>query len=167
MRNSSNSKPEGKIIDFKEAGEAIVEKVVEGWYLGNRECDNDLIESSRKKLERWKDIFPIAKYFAGIVKIQLRDDRLEENITNVFQALEVLLNESEFNPGQLLKSCREMLLHLSEREKFFECNYEMPLIPTLEEVKQVVAEINRRGIQKQLLAELFAYIEAFQGGEYD
>jgi hypothetical protein len=148
----------GEIIVF---GKAVVDRALVDWLKGNREQDKGLIEKASERLDMYKEIYPIAKYFGGIAKIQLRDDGLEENLANVFQVLEQLLDGSELDSGQLLRSCREMLHYLSTEDEFFRCNYEMPLVPTLEEIKQVVVEINTKGIEKPLLAEAYAYIDAY------
>lgn len=141
----------------------LVDKAVKAWYKGNRENNPDLIVEARCQLEHYKDIDLVAKYFAGAANLQLRDDDTEKHLTDVFEALEELLKSSRFDQEQLLKSCSEMLQFLTEVDELFLDNYEIPHVPTLEEVLQVLSEINKRGLDKGMLAEFYSYLNAYLG----
>lgn len=141
----------------------LVDKAVKAWYKGNRENNPDLIVEARRQLEHYKYIDLVAKYFAGAANLQLRDDNTEKHLIDILEALEELLKSSRLDQEQLLKSAREILKFLTEIDELFPDNYAMPHVPTLEEVLQVLSELNKRGLDKGMLAEFYSYLNAYLG----
>ncbi len=157
MENSNNRDKKGEIIVF---GEAVVENAIKKWLRGNRERNLKLIESAKEQLDMYGGVYPIANYFSGVAKIQLRDDDLEEALKQVFGAMQLLLNDTKFGDLKVLKSCREMLYFLAKEDDYFAFE-SSPAKTSLEELKEIIADINKTGPSKELLSKAFAHMDAF------
>ncbi|MBA4337120.1 hypothetical protein C0416_05125 [bacterium] len=141
-----------EIIIFEKA---VIGKALSIWKKGNMEKDDTAIRMASGRFEMMKDINPLAKYFGGVAKIQLRDGDLEKNLIDVFQSMDVIMQQSDADFDYLFRACKQMLYHLSSDDGFFDFDFVASSESTLDEVKKIISEINANGPQKKLLAKLY------------
>lgn len=160
MENNSEKKGDGKIIVF---GKEVVDSAVEKWFRGNELNDEQLIEESSRQLEMYKTVFPIAQYFSAMAQIQLRNDKLVFHLKDLFEALELLLDNSELKNVALLRSCRELMRFLAEQDKLFPLSDYRPEEVSIGTVKNTLAIINKHGLNQALFVALYEQISALLG----
>ncbi|MBD3156498.1 hypothetical protein GF369_01590 [Candidatus Peregrinibacteria bacterium] len=160
MEKKSDNPEKGKIILF---GKEVVENAVEKWNRGNEIGDERLIEESSRQLKLYEEIFPIAQYFSAIAHIQLWNDTLVPRLQELFEALEILLNNSEVKNSTLLRSCREVMYFLAEQDRLYPLSDHRPENVTIHTVKNTLAIINKKGLSQELFTTLYEQISALLG----
>ncbi len=161
MKKDRGPSDGAKIISLQDR---IIKRAVSDWHKGNIEGDADLIERAGHQLEHFGLVSPIAKYFSAAANIQLMDNNTQEHLSEIFEALEVLLEHSESDNSQIIRSCKEILEFLAKRDGFFKDDYRISFVPTIQEIRYVLMDINNYGITVDSVAKLYTYLRAYLNG---
>lgn len=158
MKNSCETErldEEKKILSKKS-----VKSAIKMWKLGNERGNENLIERAGEELAIHKNTFPLAMYFGALIKLQISNDNIEENLKELITGLSFLLDDDLNVVGRkLIKSFKEVLLHLSEEDSVFKVTPLEIKEPSFEKVKKIMRHMKTWGVSRALLSQLYCHLD--------